>query len=61
MILVGGHTRNEGRVEVFVNNQWNTICDDSWDLQDANVVCRQLGFSEAIAAVSSGKERFIVR
>ncbi|XP_072051705.1 scavenger receptor cysteine-rich domain-containing protein DMBT1-like [Amphiura filiformis] len=51
--LVNGHTRNEGRVEIFVDNQWQTICDDSWDLNDANVICRQLGFSEAIAAVSS--------
>ena len=43
--LVGGNVRNEGRVEMCINNVWGTVCDDGWTSTDATVVCRQLGYS----------------
>ena len=42
--LVDGQSPSEGRVEILYNGQWNTICDDYWSLEEAQVVCRQLGY-----------------
>ena len=50
--LVGGNSTVQGRVEVCVNNQWGTVCSNSWSNSDAGIVCRQLGFS-----FSAGKEK----
>ena len=41
--LVGGVDETEGRVEIFYDGEWGTVCDDIWGLRDAHVVCREIG------------------
>lgn len=42
--LITGHKKNEGRLEVFINNTWGTVCNDNWTNYSAHVVCKQLGY-----------------
>lgn len=37
--------RHEGRVDVCVNGLWTTVCGNGWDVNDATVICRSIGFN----------------
>ena len=59
---VADDTLSSGRLEIFINGEWGTICNDLFDQIDATVACKQLGFSGAImyrTSASAGYENII--
>ena len=46
ILLMGGKNKFEGRVEVCQDGQWKTVCNRGWSEEEAQVVCRQLGFAK---------------
>ena len=60
--LVDGSNMHSGRVEIYTNStggvdnsQWGAICGENWDIQDARVVCHQLGYPNAVAVPHYGQ------
>ncbi|KAJ8034421.1 hypothetical protein HOLleu_21253 [Holothuria leucospilota] len=54
ILLAEGHSHSSGRVEIMYKGSLTTVCDVGWDLNDASVVCRQLGFSSAVNIYGGG-------
>lgn len=52
MRLLGGKNASAGRVEILQKGSWAAMCGDTWGIRDAAVVCRQLGFGDAIRSYS---------
>ncbi|XP_012496399.1 PREDICTED: macrophage scavenger receptor types I and II [Propithecus coquereli] len=51
--LVGGRGPHEGRVEIFHDGRWGTICDDRWEVRVGQVICRSLGY-QGVQSVHKG-------
>ena len=59
--LEGGSKESEGRVLVYYNGQWVNVCNDTWDMDDATVVCRQLGYGRVLSIEVGSLNRTFVR
>lgn len=46
--LVDGNVQSTGLLEIYLHNQWGTVCSQGFNDAAANSVCRQLGYTNAI-------------
>ena len=60
MRLVGGKGPFEGRVEVFHNGEWGTVCSNGFDTTDANVLCKMLGYEQRYILITNKKQDFVI-
>ncbi|KAL4240077.1 zymogen binding [Mactra antiquata] len=54
MEVVNGTQPGSGRIEITINGLRGTVCDDSWDDNDATVVCRMIGYRYGTAVTGGG-------
>ncbi|KAJ8034096.1 Neurotrypsin [Holothuria leucospilota] len=52
--LAGGFSTSSGRLEVLMNGEWGTVCHHGWSVNNAHVVCSQLGYSGAAYTFTNG-------
>ena len=57
--LVGGPNAHEGHVEMYLLGHWVAACFPYWDLVDATVVCRQLGYPAALTIQNNAAQTFL--
>lgn len=51
--LTGGPDSSAGRVEIFLNGEWGTVCNSGWSMKNSEVVCRELEHSGAVQVTDS--------
>ena len=59
-LLGVGSSSTQGRVEICYNNQWGTVCDNLWDVNEAIVVCKQLGYYGMYIRVLTKEQQVLV-
>ena len=55
--LADGLNNAQGRVEIYYDGEWGTVCDRGWDVNDGTVVCQQLGYQQALT-ITTGASNF---